>query len=139
MKEEAEKLGALSLLCLKYFCHTDKTKMVTSELDCEFIQELVTLRYLKNNGMSRGEVIGIIQTITDASFLKTEQHCYYFRKSKMLPKLRNHGALQTSQATTTKRGGVITEKLLCWNRTVDDALEYMDCRDSWHSDWGGIK
>ena len=32
-----------------------------------------------------------------------------------------------------------TEKLLLWNGTVYDALEEMDRRNSWHSDWKGIK
>ena len=42
--------------------------MLTSELDRDYIQEMITLRYLNNYGMSMGEVIGIIQTITGASF-----------------------------------------------------------------------
>ena len=57
----------------------------------------------------------------------------------MLPKLKNHGALQTSQSTTTKRSGVTTETLLLWHGTVDDALEDMDRQNYWHSDWEGIK
>ena len=32
-----------------------------------------------------------------------------------------------------------TDKVLLWNGTVDDALENMDRRYSWHSDWEGIK
>ena len=47
--------------------HGEK-KLMTSELDRDYIQELITLRDLKNNGMSRGEVIEIIQKITGASF-----------------------------------------------------------------------
>ena len=57
----------------------------------------------------------------------------------MLLKLKNHGALRTSHATTTKQIGVTTEKLLHWHGTVDDSLEEMDHRNSWHSDWGRIK
>ena len=113
--------------------------MLTYEFDCDYIQELITLGYLKNNGMSRGEVIGLIQTITGASFKKSEQHWYYFRKAKLLPKLKNHGDLRTAQATTTKRSGVTTEKLLRLHGTVDDALEEMDRQNYWHSDWEGIK
>ena len=40
--------------------------MMTSELYRDYIQELITLIDLNNNGMSRGEVIGIVQTITGA-------------------------------------------------------------------------
>ena len=89
--------------------------------------------------MSRGGVIGLIQKITGASFKKSKQYLYYLRKAKLWPKLNNHGALQTAQATTTKRSGVTTEKLLRWHGTVDDDLEYMDRRNSWHSDWEGIQ
>ena len=89
--------------------------------------------------MSRGEVIGIIQTITGASLKKSEQNWYYFRKAKLLPMLKNYGALQTAQTATTKWIDVTTENLLFWHGTVDDALEDMDCRNSWHSDWEGIK
>ena len=108
-------------------------------MDRDYIQELITLRDLNNNGMSRGEIIGIIQTITGASFKKAEQHWYYFRKAKLFPKLNNNGAFQTAQATTTNRSDVTTEKVLLWHGTVEDALEEMDRQNSWHSDWEGIK
>ena len=48
--------------------------MMTSDLDREYTQELITLRDLNNNGMSRGEVIGIIQIITGSLQKKSEQH-----------------------------------------------------------------
>ena len=89
--------------------------------------------------MYRGEVIGLIQISTGASLTKAEHNWYYFRKAKLLPKLNNNGALQTAQATTTKRSVVTTERLLRWHGTVYDALEEMDFRNSWHSDWEGIK
>ena len=62
-KAEAEKLGVLSLLYLKVFCCTEKTKILTYKLYRDYIQELITLRDLKNNCMSRGEVIGLIQIV----------------------------------------------------------------------------
>ena len=112
---------------------------MTCKLDRDYIQELIALRDLNNNCVSIGEVIGIIQKMTGASFKKDKEHWYYCRKAKLLPKLKNHGALRTPQATTTKRIGVKTEKLLRWHETLDDALEDMDLQNSWHSDWEGIK
>ena len=76
-KAEAEKLGASSLIYLKYLGRTEKTKMLTSELDCNYIQELTPIKELKNNEMSRGEIIELIQTITGASLKKSELHWYY--------------------------------------------------------------
>ena len=57
----------------------------------------------------------------------------------LFPKLKNHGALRTAQATTTNRSDVTTEKVLLWHGTVDVALEEMDRRYSWHSDLEWIK
>ena len=76
-------MGGSSLLYLKDFCRTEK-KIMTSELDREYIQELITLQDLNNNGMSRGEVIGIIQIITGASLknmnstgtISVKQRCF---------------------------------------------------------------
>ena len=51
--------------------------MLTSELDRDYIQEMITLLDLNNNCMSRGGVIGLIQTITGASFFKAKHHWYY--------------------------------------------------------------
>ena len=113
--------------------------MLTTELDRAYIQELITLRDLKNNGMSRGEVIAVIQRLTGSSFMQAENHWYYCRQAELFPKLKGHGALRSAQSTTTKRSGVTTEKLLCWHATVDEALNELDSRNSWHDDWEGIK
>ena len=115
------------------------SKSLTSELDRDYIQHLIVLRDLKNNGMTRGEVIGLIQKMTCASFETAEQHWYYCRRAKLMPELKNHGALRTAQATTTKRSGITTEKLLRWHGTIEDALHELDRLNSWHADWEGIK
>ena len=53
--------------------------------------------------------------------------------------MKNHGALRTTQTTTTNRIGVTTKKLLRWHRTVDETLNELDLRNSWHGDWEVIK
>ena len=58
IKAEAADMGVSSLLYLKDSCRTEKTKMMTSKLDCDYIQEQITLRDLKNNGMSWGRLLG---------------------------------------------------------------------------------
>ena len=38
-----------------------------------------------------------------------------------------------------QEGGVTTEKLLRWNWTIDETLNDLDLRNSWHEYWEGIK
>jgi len=87
------------------------TRSLTSELDRAYIQQLIVLRDMHNNGMTRTEVIALIQKLATCSFAKAEQHWYYCRRMKFFTELKNHGAVQSAQATTTKRSGVTTEKL----------------------------
>ena len=56
-----------------------------------------------------------------------------------MPELNNHGALRTAQTTTNKISGVTNEKLTHWHWTVDETLNELDLRNSWHEDWEGIK
>ena len=120
-KDEVKKRRLSLILYLKDFSRGE-TKTLTTDFDHVYIQQLITLRDLRNNGMSRMEVIGIIQKMTKASFEKAEQHWYYCRREKKLPELKNHGALRTAQTTNTKRSGVTTDKLLHGHGTVDETL-----------------
>ena len=94
-KDKAKKRGVQLIIYLKYFAQGE-TKTLTTELDRVYIQQLITLCDLKNNGMSRMEVIGIIQKMTKAYFEKAEQHWYYCRRGGKFPESRNHGALRTA-------------------------------------------
>ena len=81
------------------------------------------------------EVIGVIQTITGVNFKAARNHWYYLRQKKLLPELKNHGALQTAQGKTTERSSVTTEKLMRWYGTADAALRELDRLNSWHPKW----
>ena len=72
------------------------------------------------------EVIGLTQKRTKASSEKAEQHWYYCRRGGGFPELKNHGALRTAHATTTKRIRVTTKKLLIWHGNVDETLNELD-------------
>ena len=138
----SERKGAEYYLYLRDFergSNRDSTRCLTSELDRSYIQQLIVLRDMHNNGMTRSEVIGLIQKLATCSFAKAEQHWYYCRRKKLFPELKNHGAVRSAQATTTKRSGVTTEKLLRWHGTVDEALIELDRLNGWHEDWDKIK
>ena len=59
-KDKEKKRGVSSIIYLKDFTRGE-TKMITTDLYRVYIQKLITLCDLKNNGMSRMEVIGIIK------------------------------------------------------------------------------
>ena len=64
-KKAAQKMGKESILYLDDFKRGKmEEKILTTAEDREYIQQLITLRDLRNNGMSRMEVIGLIQTLT---------------------------------------------------------------------------
>ena len=141
-KAEAEKGKEGDTLYLDQFQRQKKSasnKSLTTELDRTYLQQLITLRDLKNNGMTRKEVIGVIQKLTGADFDTAQNHWYHCRRKQLLPELKNHGALRTAQSTTTKRSGVTTEKLLRWHQTVEATLIELDRRNGWHKDWEEIK
>ena len=91
--------------------------------------------------MSRGDDTILIQKMTGATFTKTEQHCQYYQRAKLLPELKNHGSptLQTKQVTTTKRSDVKMKTLLGWHGAVEETLNKLDHLIFWHDKWEGIK
>ena len=46
----------------------------------DFIQQLVSLRDIRNNGMRQGGVIALIQTMCTVDFKTAENHYYHLRK-----------------------------------------------------------
>ena len=70
-KDKANIRGVSSIIYMKDFTRGE-TKTLATELDRVYIQQLITLKDLKNNGNSRMEVIGVIQKMTKAYFKKAE-------------------------------------------------------------------
>ena len=60
-------------------------KYIASDFDSDYIQHFIVLSDLENNDITRGEVIGIIQKMTFASFEIIKQHWYYCRREKLFP------------------------------------------------------
>jgi len=97
-------MGKESILYLDDFKRgkMEETILTTAE-DREYIQQLITLRDLRNNGMSRMEVIGLIQTLTRADFGTAENHWYYCRRKKRFPELKNNGQRRRNWRRQQKR------------------------------------
>jgi hypothetical protein len=117
----------------------NKTYGLTTEGDRSFLQSIVALRDFNKNGMTRGEVIGIIMVMKLCQKRKAELHFDYLRRNKKLPELKSHGYVQSAQRTTTKRANITTKKLLRWHGTIDDLLMELDRLNSWHPAWAIIK
>ena len=64
--------------------------------------------------------------MANCNFVTAEQHWHYCQRKNLFPELKNHGAVQSAQATTTKQSGVTTEKLLHWHGTADNTLNELD-------------
>ena len=89
--------------------------------------------------MSRNEVIDLTQKMSGANFVKSKNHWHYLWREKLLPELNNRVVLRLVQATTTNRSGLITEKLLRWNGTIELTLNELDHCNYWHPDWEDMK
>ena len=93
--------------------------MLTSELDRDYIQELITLQDLKNNGMYRGEVTGLIQTINDASFKNLNSTGTISVKQSFFRSSRIMAPSKLPRPQQLNWSGVTIDKLLLWHGTVD--------------------
>lgn len=140
VKQAAAEEGKDSIIYLKDFQRQkEDARTLTCDGDRDYLQQLITLRDLKNNPMSRAECFGVIQTLAGVDFKTAENHWYHLQRKKLLPQLKNNGKVRKAQATTTKRSGVTTEKMLRWHGICDEALAELDRRNSGHKDWEEIK
>ena len=141
LKAESLKKGLMYMPYLDMFKCEKKSnpKMLMSEEDRNYLEQLISLFNLNNNVMYHQEVIGVIQTLTIFDFYTAEAHWYYLRSKKLLPELKNHRTLRTAKSTITKRSGVITEKLLWLNMTIETTLKELDWLNGWHADWASIQ
>ncbi|KAG7372912.1 hypothetical protein IV203_033636 [Nitzschia inconspicua] len=94
-----------------------------SENDIAFLSECITKRDESNNGMSRKEVIRMVQEIAQcSSFMTAENHYDYLVRKKKLIGVKRNGRVTTAQPTTTKRSQVTPAQQLRWHTAFEDAL-----------------
>lgn len=85
MTTTASEMGGLDCLYLHDFsCHSNgSTRSLISELDRNYIQQLIIIRDIHNDCMTRPEVIVLIQKMANCNFVKAEQHWHYCRRKKL--------------------------------------------------------
>ena len=77
--------GKIDVVYLDTFYRGKKTeglsiRSLSTHEYCDFIQQLVSLRDIRNNGMRQGGVIALIQTMCTVDFKTAENHYYHLRK-----------------------------------------------------------
>ena len=94
-----------------------------SKSDWKFISDIAISRDMRNNGMTRAEMITMIVELSEgASFQQAKNHYDYLVRSGHLKGLKRGGRVVTCQKTTTKRSQITMEQQLRWHASVDFAL-----------------
>jgi hypothetical protein len=107
------------------FGDTEATRLssLLSESDWKFISDIAISRDMRNNGMTRAEMITMIVELSQgASFKQAKNHYEYLVRTGHLKGLKRGGRVVTCQKTTTKRSQITMEQQLRWHTSVDFAL-----------------
>ena len=100
----------LSTLVLGHDTRKVNGRLLNPE-ELEILRDLIKARDLRNDGMTRKDVIEIIAHMAQTSDLvKAENHYDYLIRSDELQDLKRGGRVVTAQKTTTKRGEVTYEQ-----------------------------
>ena len=80
----------------------EKNISLLSNLQVNYVEDIIIERDTSNLGMSRKEVIHVISELGQAkSFFRAENHLYYLIWAKRLTSLKRLGRVVSDQATTT--------------------------------------
>ena len=94
-----------------------------SDDDCKFLADVAVSRDLRNNGMTRSEMINMVMELSQcASRKQAENHYDYLVRNHRLSGLKRDDKVVTAQKTTTKRSQITVEQQLRWHTAVDFAL-----------------
>lgn len=106
------------------FLSSKKTQRhsLLSESDKKFVADVAISRDLRNNGMTRAEMIAMIMELSQSSMQQAKNHFDYLVRSGHLEGLKRGGRVVTCQKTTSKRSQITMEQQLRWHTSVDLAL-----------------
>ncbi|KAI2510833.1 hypothetical protein MHU86_3619 [Fragilaria crotonensis] len=102
---------------------TASSTPLLSESDRKFLSDIAISRDLRNNGMTRSEMITTIMELAQCtSRTQAKNHFDYLVRAGYLDGLKRGGKVVTCQKTTTKRTQITMEQQLRWHTSVDFAL-----------------
>ena len=95
-----------------------------SDDDCNFLEEIAISRDLRNNGMTRAEIITMVMEMSQScgSRKQAENHFDYLIRNGRFSGLKRGGRVVVAQKTTTKQSQITIEQQLRWHTAVDFAL-----------------
>jgi hypothetical protein len=96
---------------------------LVTEPEVKFLVDAIRQRDILNCGMSRKEIIGVIQGMIGKHFNDCENHYDYLIRQKILPKLTKGGCVVTAQAIMSKRTEVTIHQQSRWHNLIDSVWE----------------
>jgi hypothetical protein len=91
--------------------------------DCRFLSDVAISRDLRNNGMTRLEMITLVMELSHCVSPQQAKNQYDYLVCKgKLSGLKRGGRVVVAQKTTTKRSQITVEQQLRWHTLVDFAL-----------------
>jgi hypothetical protein len=94
-----------------------------TEPEGKFLVDAIRQRYIFNCGMSRKEIIGVIQGMTGKHFKNCENHYDSLIRQKRLPEHTKGGRVVTAQAITSNRTEVTIHQQSRWHNLIDSVWE----------------
>jgi hypothetical protein len=103
-------------------CGGGRAPLLTAD-DCKFLTDIAISRDLRNNGMTRSEIITMVMELSQSgSRQQAKNHYDHLVRKGKLSGLKRGGRVVTAQKTTTKRSQITVEQQLRWHTAVDFAL-----------------
>ena len=97
-----------------------KKRVLLSENQVNYVEDIIVKRHTANLGMSSREVIEVISELAQAKlFVQTDNHLDYLIWVKRLTHLKRLGWLVASQATTTKQSQICVSWKYLWHMMIE--------------------
>jgi hypothetical protein len=141
--KDLEKQHGVALTVAEYFEHkaqnTNKNKLTLSVPHRKRLLQVIQTRDAKNDGMTRKEVLNVIQDISGYSQKAADNHLCYLVKNKKLPELKRSGQVVKAQQTTTSRSQVHIEQQLRFHTVIEAVLSDLDRMNQPFEDFQKVK
>ena len=141
--KDLEKQHGVALTVAEYFEHkaqnTNKNKLTLSVPHRKRLLQVIQTRDAKNDGMTRKEVLNVIQDISGCSQKAADNHLCYLVKNKKLPELKRSGQVVKAQQTTTSRSQVHIEQQLRFHTVIEAVLSDLDRMNQPFEDFQKVK
>ena len=132
-KQMLQKNGSYDIATMFERKENARTDGLLSKNNLDLVKGIIKARDMRNNGMNRKDVIGLISYLGQVKSVTAENHFDYLIRSGKLADLKKNGRVVLAQKTTTKRGEVTLEQQLRWHTTVDEAYAFLLKKNSGHA------